>query len=246
MTVKYLTSWLLAALCGLLLVSADGRRAVQAQDKKDDKTEFKTPATPEAALVMATEALLDGQEAKFLAAFKIKDDKEKELLKALVRFVSAGQKFKTAFIQTYTEKAWEKFNDPKHDPGNGEGNARVALLAQDEVLTAAKGAKITMAGDTANCTITYKNETKTTWKFVKEKDGWLALPESFTGDATDIEKTTKILNGFADLLPKYQRAIGKDGLTADDIDVELGKAVIKELFGFETKPPRFDVNKYKE
>ena len=51
----------------------------------------------------------------------------------------------------------------------------------------------------------------------------------------------------AALLKKYQKAIGKQGIKPDDIDVELGKAIMKELAGIEpTKPPRFDIDKLKE
>jgi len=251
---KYLTSWLLAALLAAILVNGNTR--AQDRDKKDDTKKDETPAqgsdykTPKDALTAATEGLLDGDEKKFSSAVLAKNPKDQELIKALVKFVTAAQKFKTAFVAQYMDKGWDRFNDPKYDPGNGEGNTTLRLQTKMEALDAVKAAKIDEKGDTATCEIEQKSGKKKTWKFAKVKDkdkeGWLVSAETFTDGSSDVDKTIKILNGYAELLPKYQRAIGKEGITADDIDVELGKAFVKLVYGLETKPPRFDVNKFRD
>jgi hypothetical protein len=219
--------------------------------KKDTppKKEYKTPASPKEAMVMVTEGLCDANEEQLFKALQTANEKEKEFVKALVRFIRNTRSFQTAFVKAYGEKAWERFNDPNIDPGHGEGNATLTVMDKKEGLDNIEKAEIKLAetNDSATCEITDKKGKKITWRMTKVADGWMVQASTFTaGTGADLDKTVKLFGTFADLLPKYQKAIGQKGITADDIDVELGKAMVKELFGLPTKPPRFDPDQFKD
>ncbi len=85
------------------------------------------------------------------------------------------------------------------------------------------------------------------WRFLKVDDGWVVdgatmMPPG--GIDVNNVKTVKIITAN---VKKYQKAIGKPGISADNLDVQLGRAVVRELYGMEPNGrDRFDINAIKD
>jgi hypothetical protein len=238
----------LPLLAGLLLM---GPALAGEKDKEKDKPPAaKVPATPREALVQALTGLADGDEARALAAIRTTKDEQKELLRAMMAFNRTGLDFRDAFLKAYGKAAWETFQDPAKAPE--DGNTTLNLMIKAEILPRLNKAEVEVKGDSA--TARMPGDAKPT-KLVMADGGWMLDFEanflasgSFTGQ--DLAKTAKTLRALAATVQKYQKAIGakyngKD-IGPEDIDAELGRAIVQVLTGQTTDTPhRFDIDKVK-
>jgi len=93
----------------------------------------------------------------------------------------------------------------------------------------------------------FLRENITTGRLVRVDGGWVVDAGGLLAGVADVDKATRQLNGLAGVVRTYRRAIGRPGVRADDIDVELGRAILKELSGVETdRPHRFDVRAFEK
>jgi hypothetical protein len=61
-----------------------------------------------------------------------------------------------------------------------------------------------------------------------------------------LKQASKSLRATTAEIERYQKAIGRPGISAEDIDYELGRAILKLRTGEDLKAPhRFDINKLK-
>jgi hypothetical protein len=232
-----------ALLSALLLAAASALPSEGAQ-KEDPKKGAKTPKD---AMTQVTQAMYAGNEDQFLKGLKAADDKQKEFCKAVVVFVKNADDFRNDFVKAYGQKAWERFNDPNIDPGNGDGNANLTIPELKEALDVVEKANITVKGNEATAEMTDKAGKKSNWKLVKVDEAWLVDASSLTEGVPDVEMTTAQLKALAGIVKTYRKAIGKPGISGDDIDVEMGRAIVKQLLNIESnKPHRFDITKFKD
>jgi hypothetical protein len=239
-----------AALVALLLGAGCSNQADKDKaDKDKPKPAAKTPATPREAFLQANEALVSGDEEAFFKAVKFADDPQKEYFKVSLAMTRNNHEFRDAFLKAYGEAAWKRFNDPNIDPGNGEGNS--ALTVPDlDADTRARLEKATFEekGDEAVSTAIDPSGKTFHWKFVKVADGWVVDATSLNPPTgADRDNGTKMNRIIADNVKKYVKAIGKPGISADDLDVQLGRAVMSQLYGMEPNGRnRFDINAIKD
>ena len=79
---------------------------------------------------------------------------------------------------------------------------------------------------------------------MKVNGGWLMDAACLQQPGANSAAQVKFLKSFTQMVQKYQHAIGKPGITPDDIDSEMGRAAAQELMGISTdKPHRFDIDK---
>src|SRR5262249_55441845 len=131
-------------------------------------TAQKRPATPKDAVTQALLSLAEGNEDKAFAAIKADNDDQKEVIRAIIAFNKTGLAFRDAFIKAYGKGGWDKFQDPKQGPK--DGNATLNLLIKEEVQAKIDKLKIEEKGDTATAT-TPGDPKKTILK--KVADGWV-------------------------------------------------------------------------
>jgi hypothetical protein len=232
----------------------DGKKG----DKKDDggkndsnpsqdssKQETKTPSNPRSAMLQAIKGLVTGNEEQLWRVVKA-DDKQKELLRAMMQFEVNAHAFQTAFIKEYGVAAWKRFNDPAIEHGKDEGNTTLLLRdLKQEQEEIGKFLLVDKDSDRVTCNYTDQWGKTVHLTAIKESDGWRVDAASMLPEG-DYEQHLKKFRTQAALVKKYQKAIRKD-IKPDDLDVELGKAIVKELLGTaSSKPPRFDIDKLKD
>jgi hypothetical protein len=229
----------LSALLGLGLLSAWG--AAQEPARR--------PPTPRDALIQATTALAEGDEDRAFAAILTTTDEQREFLRASMAFNQAGLRFRDAFLKAYGKAAWAKFLDPKQGPKGG--HAKLNLLVKDEILAKFKKLTIEEKGDSATGRVPGVPKP---FKMKKVEGGWvLPFEGNFSGsfapkgdNMPKLAEMSKTLREMAATVSKFQKAIGQAGISADDIDVELARAMLRILTGkATTDAPRFDINKIK-
>jgi len=164
---------------------------------------------------------------------------EMRIVEIMADFGQAVLEFKKKFIKAYGEQAWKDFQDPNKKLD--AGNARF-MLPSGADLEAAKKQKITMEKDG---TATFEQVGSTQQgKLVKVNGSWFVDAKSLLPPNARPEDFIKMMTAFTALVGKYQKAIGHDGVSGEDIDVELGRAMVKLLLGFRTdQPHRFDIDK---
>ena len=150
------------------------------------------------------------------------------------------QRFRDSFINTYGLQQWDAFQDPEKGPEGG--NAELALITKTDLEEMAK-ADIRVEGKKAFFSIPNKSREMV---MVKGADGWHIEASSFIPLGAEAGAFSKLMNEFALIVGKYQKAIGHKGITGEDIDAELGGAMARAMFGFSTAGKhRFDIDAIK-
>ena len=72
------------------------------------------------------------------------------------------------------------------------------------------------------------------------------IPHSRPSMARVVRESLNALRAMTAEVERFQKAIGRPGISAEDIDFELGRALLKIRTGKELKGPhRFDIHKLK-
>ena len=241
---------LLAAAGGVLPATAGEKQSKDKNEQKEPQEQPTRPPTPRDAVSEALLALANGNEAKALNAIRTTSAEQQELLKAILAFNQAALRFRAAFIKAYGPRAWENFQDPSQGPK--DGNATLNLITEEAVK--AKLDKLAIDEKGAEAQAHFPGEKQPT-RLVKVEGGWaLDFEGNFVPQGTlagaKLAPVTQSLRGMARQVERYQKAIGAkiDGkeIVPDDIDAELGRALLQELTGRTTDTPhRFDVERLK-
>jgi hypothetical protein len=73
---------------------------------------------------------------------------------------------------------------------------------------------------------------------------WFVDAKSLLPPNAKPEAFVQMMTKFTGLVGKYRKAIGRDGISGEDIDVELGRDMVKLLLGISmNQPHRFDIDK---
>ena len=193
--------------------------------------------TPKAAVMGFTRAIMKGDKKGMLVYCKGTPE-ELDVISAMADFAKAALTFKSAFIKAYGEQAWKDFQDPAKGPK--DGNTKLNMPSQKDIDSIAK--------------TNFKIENgKTKWSMPNSQqpvdvvlsDGkWFIVSASLLPPGAEPAPFAKMMRSFATVLGQYQKAIGKKGISAEDIDAELGRALMKTLFGMSISAPhRFDIEK---
>ena len=196
------------------------------------------PSTPSDAMVQYVEAMHEGNEPKLFAALEA-SEAQKEFLRVSMDFLTAISDFRDAFINAYGQQAWSNFQDDSKGPK--DGNAKLNAADLDEAVAKVRKATFDERGDEAFCP-NLDGPGKTV-RIVKVGSGWRVDANTVCPTAVEMQKKIDQIKPLTDVIRKYKKAIGHQGIEPEDIDAELGRAMLKVLRGIETSAPhRFNID----
>lgn len=173
---------------------------------------------PKQAAINMVQAMLDGNEKGLLACFTGLSTDQRKMLVGVCAFSHAGAKFRDKMIKVYGQGAWDTFQ------ATAAGGARLTLpkLFSPEEFT------VEIDGDSAVLMRLGDPDPM----YLVRKDGlWLIDPSTIrTADASG-EQTGQMMEKLAVIINKHTKMIGKRGMTAEKLDVELGKALFPVITG---------------
>lgn len=164
---------------------------------------------------------------------------EKHAVASVTDFAQAVFRFRDDFIKAYGKQEWERFLDPEQAPEGGDTSLSLVTEADLKEL---EQIDIEIEGDT----VAYASfpNLHDRLKMVKVDGGWLVEAGSILPPNAEPEAFREMMTTMASLIGKYQQAIGHPGVSGEDIDAELGTAMMKKLFGISfPREPRFDIEK---
>jgi len=195
--------------------------------------------TPQEVFARLAEAMYTVDRTEMIACFTGTDE-EKKAIGSLATFGAASLSFKTAFIKAYGQEEWDAFQDPERSPE--EGSARLNLVTEDK-LKEMKSAAIRIEG--SNAFVSIPNESREA-TILKDGNGWLIQASSFLPPGAEPSAFSRTMDTLAATIMKYQKAVGQRGISGEDIDAELGRAMTEEIFGLTiTAKHRFDIDAIK-
>jgi len=169
------------------------------------------------------------------------NDRQREFLQRTIEFLKASADFKEAFIKAYGQEAWVTFQDPAKGPT--DGNATLTIADPSEHLARVQTAPIDERGTEATCEVPEKNGPPKKIRMINTPSGWQVDGGSMCPDEATMSETAPKAKRLAEVIRKYQRAIGRPGIKPEDIDAELGKAIAQVLTGVNPPGPRrFDID----
>lgn len=198
----------------------------------------KEPSTPTDALIQLTEAMHEGNESKLFAALEA-TEAQKDFILVTMDFLTATIDFRDAFTNAYGQQAWNDFQDDSKGPK--DGNAKFTIMDSDEIVAQYRNAAIDERGDEAF----YQSldEPGKTVRIIKVGGAWRVDASSVCPTAEQMQQKMDQIKPITALTRKYKKAIGRQGIKPEDIDAELGRAMMKVLRGLETPAPhRFDID----
>jgi len=198
----------------------------------------KGAATPREAVERFANAMVSMDKNELLACCA-GNEAQMKVVAVMADFGQAILAFKKKFIKVYGEQAWKDFQDPNKKRDGGD--ARLSIPSADD-LKKVKEQKIEIKPD-GTATFTQIGSLQS-GKLVKMDGRWFVDAGSMLPPNAKPEAFAKMMGKFAALVAKYQKAIGHEGISGEDIDAELGRDIAKTMLGFEiNKPHRFDIDK---
>jgi hypothetical protein len=198
----------------------------------------KEPSTPSDAMVQFIEATHEGNEPKLFAALEA-SEAQKEFMRVTMDFITAISDFRDAFTNAYGQQAWSNFQDDTKGPK--DGNAKLSTTDSDEAVAKYRNAAFDERGDEAFCP--NLDEPGKTIRIIKVGSGWRVDANYVCPTTVEMQKKIRQIKPLTDVIRKYKKAIGHQGIKPEDIDAELGRAMLKVLRGLETPAPhRFDIH----
>ncbi|MBC8872530.1 MAG: hypothetical protein H8E44_24110 [Planctomycetes bacterium] len=197
------------------------------------------PSSPREALIRYAEVLHDGDESRLFAALQA-TEAQKDFMRANMQFLTAKNAFRDAFTTAYGQQAWDDFQDDSKGPK--DGNAKITTTDSDEIVARWRNATIDERGHEALCKDSAGAEKAV--RLIKVDGAWRVDASSVCPRTQQMRKMIEEIKPVTVLLRKYEKAIGREGIKPEDIDAELGRAIMKVLKGVETPAPhRFDIDR---
>jgi len=171
-------------------------------------------ATPKNAVKKFVDGFLEFDKAKVMAS--VTGDKlELEALSVFMDYTIAVKNFEKAVTDQYGASGWAHFEN--------EGGAKLSLNLtgnRDKL----DSAKIEVDNDHATCTIPGEAQVM---NLSRRNGRWYVDAGNALGTSgTDIKKFIRMWSGMTDLIRKKQQRIGQPGVTAQSLDMELGKELL--------------------
>jgi hypothetical protein len=189
-------------------------------------------------MVQFVEAMYEGNEPKLYAALNA-SQAQKDFLRGGTDFLTAMSDLRDAFTNAYGQQAWRDFQDESKGPK--DGNAHFSLPDAAEAVAKYRKAAIDERGNEAFCR--NLDEPGKTVRMIKVGTGWRVDGNAVCPTVAEMQQKMAQIKPLTDVIRKYQQAIGQPGITPEDIDAELGRAMLKVLRGLETSAPhRFNID----
>jgi len=232
-------SFIVSTVCALVVVASSPLVGSGKQAEGEEKV-FSGGSTPEQALAYFADAMLKMDKKGLLASCK-GSITEMKVVAAMADFGQAVLAFKKKFIEAYGERAWKDFQDPMKGPKRWNARLNMPKPADVEKM---KTQKIKMkSAESAEFTVP---NSLAPGKLAKVDGKWFVVASSLLPPRAKPKAFVRIMLKLAGVVAKYQKAIGHDGISAVDIDAELGRAIAKNLLKRTSRKPHiFDIDKIK-
>ena len=195
----------------------------------------KGPSTPRDALIQFLEAMHEGDESKLFAALQA-TEAQKDFMRVTMELHTTVSDFRDAFTTAYGQQAWNDFQDDSKGPK--DGNAKLPTTDSDGGVVRWRNAAIDERGAEAIC-----ENLGTVRRIVKVGGAWRVDAFSVCPTAKEMRRIIDEIKPVTVVIQKYRKAIGREGIKPEDIDAELGRAMVEVRRGLETPAPhRFDVD----
>ncbi len=190
-------------------------------------------ATPQAAVKNMWIGDREGDKDLFMGSWAASPEQFK-MLEILFETQKAQNEFRHKFIKTYGEKAWRDFMKGGFPCGNDDADYERAIAKVDKL-------QFKISGDKAEMTDPEYPQNRPE-VVVKSGDQWKV--DYATSGWRCNEAALKEIQGYGAIFRKYIAAIGRKGISAEDIKVEVGRALAatdSELPKVDG-PRRFDID----
>ncbi|MDA3821073.1 MAG: hypothetical protein PF450_00470 [Bacteroidales bacterium] len=195
--------------------------------------------TPHALVMKSVSAMKASDREAFLECFSV-SQQEYEVLDAIMDTGVAYLDFKSNFVNVYGEEAWVKFQDPEQAP---EGADMSFTFVTDEDVAKAK------AWEPEDDILSFQFPNAQGPAFIsKMESGYIFEFGEMLGKpkSKEIAQFINLMDSMTELISDYTHAIGYTGITAEDIDYQMGKDMMKNVFGFSLNTPdRFNIEEIK-
>ena len=155
-------------------------------------------------------------------------------------FVGSAAQFRRRFIEQYGRSAWNAFNDENHTPrrvNGGAANGSLTVMELDEFTWIYRELNENQSEDESSCR--YPN-TETELVVIKKEGRWYVdLEKSTPMEVEQIESILTAFRGISTGVRQLTPAIGREGVSPNQIDYELGRISLRAL-GKGEFPPQPD------
>ncbi|HJZ58134.1 MAG TPA: hypothetical protein VKE74_24545 [Gemmataceae bacterium] len=208
----------------------------------DGRAAAKLPTSPQEALVECIQAMSRGDDARFFAVVETDHGLQRDYLRTLLEFIREATRFQDEFIRVYGRDAWVAFQDLRQKPDDGDAHLSILPWLENK-LAWAPTAPIQQEGSEVYCVVAGEDAAPCRWIFMQSGGGWRLDGRSLCPAQNEIEKSTATLRSCAEDVRRFAKVIGYPGLRPEDIDVELGRAMVQSIHGIKLPPKRFDIEK---
>jgi hypothetical protein len=174
-------------------------------------------SSPESTVRSFFDAMMEG-DTDAVGACITGDEKVKRAVMGMAEYMAAMQDFRDAVIAEWGEEGWSHFTE--------SGGAKLSIEDERDKIDRME---TRVEGDRAYCALPGESDELV----LVRKDGkWYVdagqLASGFTGAAS---QSTELFSRMADMLREKQKRIGEEGITAESLDEELGRDMMKAMMG---------------
>jgi len=198
----------------LILTIAVVSLAIFGCAKKEDSA-----ATPKDAVRKFLEGMLELDRAKFMGSLTGAET-ELKAASVYIDYMIAVKDFKQAVIDKYGISGWAHFEN--------DGGAKLSVDMTDN-RDKLDSLKVVIDGDKAACTL--PGEAKTVNLLRKDGLWYVDVSDVVTTGGVDLGKFVEMWTKMTELIKKKQQRVGQPDVTAQSLDMELGKEIMPVLMG---------------
>lgn len=149
---------------------------------------------------------------------------EQQLFARIINTLEACDVFKERFVKEYGLEAWVKFQGP-----NDEERGADFYFYEPDVEMLREGLESWKDNDEGRWVYTDLHGLNI--QLMKLDSGWVIDGAKMFEYDDNLEKTSELMEAIVVLIEDHMEAIGHEGITADDIDYQMGSDFMKMLFG---------------
>jgi hypothetical protein len=199
---------------------------------------LKPASTSREALLRAIDALDKRDEGALLALVDGGADAQ-DFFRSIVESEKSGDAFEKKFTEAYGKEAWQVMQGTRDGP-NGAPHMRLILPDMEAIRTEA-----TNWDATADNKGYFDFLPRLPIQFEKISGGWVINGGGLFKDRTTLREMTKSQNMLTTFIRKFMKAIGHKGISADDMDYQMGKDSMALLgIEFHVKGQRGPTNRF--
>lgn len=195
--------------------------------KKDHVSVPVSPATSSNEALMRALEAMKKRDADSLLSLVSGGDEPQALLASVIETFEVVDVFKEKFIDAYGDQAWLEFLAP---PEEGQTRPDMSLVIPDFEKLITSSTNWEANDDNQGRFETLSN---LSLPFKEKGGGWIIDGDSIYPDEDTLIKYTETQKVLIEFIESYSHAIGKEGISPEDIDYQMGKDLMITLLGGE-------------